>query len=59
MAGKVSVQLVKSGVSRPQKHKDVLKGMGLTKMNKIVELNDTPATRGMIAKVSHLVKVLD
>ena len=59
MADKIRVQLVKSGIGRPQRHKDTLKGLGLTKMNKIKELNDTPAIRGMIAKVSHLVKVLD
>jgi large subunit ribosomal protein L30 len=34
----------------------VLRGMGLTKMNKTVRLEDTPAVRGMIFKVSHLVK---
>ncbi len=59
MADKIRVQLVKSGIGRPQRHKDTLKGLGLTKMNRIKELNDTPAIRGMIAKVSHLVKVLD
>lgn len=59
MADKIRVQLVKSGIGRPQRHKDTLRGLGLTKMNKIKELNDTPAIRGMIAKVSHLVKVLD
>ena len=59
MADKIRVQLVKSGIGRPQRHKDTLRGLGLTKLNKIKELNDTPAIRGMIAKVSHLVRVLD
>jgi large subunit ribosomal protein L30 len=59
MADKIRVQLVKSGISHPKRHKETLRGLGLTKMNKIKELNDTPAIRGMIAKVSHLVKVLD
>ncbi|MFH1035025.1 MAG: 50S ribosomal protein L30 [Pseudomonadota bacterium] len=59
MADKVSVQLVRSGIGRPQDHKDTLKGLGLTKMNKVVTLNDTPAVRGMINKVSHLVKVIN
>jgi large subunit ribosomal protein L30 len=58
MADKLSVQLVRSGIGRPQDHKDTLKGLGLTKMNKVVTLNDTPAIRGMINKVSHLVKVI-
>jgi large subunit ribosomal protein L30 len=59
MADKIRVQLVKSGISRPKRHKETLKGLGLTKMHRVKELNDTPAIRGMIAKVSHLVKVLD
>ncbi len=59
MADKIRVKLVKSGIGRPQKHKDTLRGLGLTKLNKIVELNDTPAIRGMIFKVKHLVQVLD
>jgi len=53
------VQLVKSGVGHPQRHKDTLRGLGLTKMNKVVTLQDTPAIRGMVNKVIHLVKVLE
>jgi len=59
VADKIRVKLVKSGIGRPQKHKDTLRGLGLTKLNKVVELNDTPAIRGMIFKVKHLVQVLD
>ena len=59
MADTLRVQLVRSGIGRPQTHKDTLKGLGLTKMNKVVTLNDTPAIRGMINKVIHLVKVLE
>lgn len=58
MAATIRVQLVRSGIGRPQKHKDTLRGLGLTKMNKIKTLEDTPAIRGMINKVSHLVRVL-
>ena len=43
--------------NRPEKHKLILKGLGLTRMHKVVILNDTPAIRGMIRKVSHLVSV--
>ncbi len=56
MSGKINVTLVRSMIGRPEKHRKVLKGMGLTKMNKTVQLEDTPAIRGMINKVSHLVK---
>ena len=55
MAGKIRVTLVKSMIGRPEKHRRVLRGMGLTKMHKTVELEDTPAIRGMVHKVIHLV----
>jgi len=56
MTGKLKVTLVKSMIGRPEKHRKVLRGMGLTKLNKTVFLKDTPAARGMINAVSHLVK---
>ena len=56
MSGKIKVTLVKSMIGRPEKHRRVLRGMGLTKLNRTVELEDTPAIRGMVYKVSHLVK---
>jgi len=56
MAGMLKVTLVRSMIGRPEKHRRVLRGMGLTRINKTVELEDTPAIRGMIHKVSHLVK---
>ncbi|MDQ1330167.1 MAG: large subunit ribosomal protein [Thermodesulfobacteriota bacterium] len=56
MSGILKVTLVKSMITRPEKHRKVLRGMGLTKLNRTVELNDTPSVRGMISKVSHLVK---
>jgi large subunit ribosomal protein L30 len=57
MALKLKVTLVRSGINRPQPQKDTIKGLGLTRMNKSVLLKDTPAVRGMIRKVSHLVRV--
>ena len=56
MSAKLKITLVKSMVSRPEKHRKVLRGMGLTKLNKSVFLNDTPSIRGMVNAVSHLVK---
>jgi large subunit ribosomal protein L30 len=55
MAGNVKVTLVRSMIGRPERHRRVLQGMGLTRLNKTVELKDTPEIRGMINKVSHLV----
>jgi len=56
MAVKLKVTLVKSMIGRPPKHRRILEGMGLTKLNKTVELQDSPSIRGMIQHVSHLVR---
>lgn len=56
MAGKISITLKKSMIGRPEKTRKVLRGMGLTKLNKTIELENTPAIQGMIRKVSHLVE---
>jgi large subunit ribosomal protein L30 len=56
MPGLLEVTLVKSMVGRPEKQRRILRGMGLTKLNRTVELEDTPAIRGMINKVPHLVE---
>ncbi|MBN1573441.1 MAG: 50S ribosomal protein L30 [Deltaproteobacteria bacterium] len=53
----ISVTQTRSGIGRPEKHKKVLKGMGLGKMHRTVELPDTPESWGMIKKVIHLVEV--
>lgn len=57
MAQMIKVTFVKSGIGKNKRIKDTLRGLGLTKLNKTVELKNTPATRGMINKVSFLVKV--
>ena len=53
----LKVTLVKSPIGAVPKHKKTVEAMGLRKVNKTVELPDNAATRGMIKKVSHLVKV--
>jgi large subunit ribosomal protein L30 len=55
MSGTLKITLVKSMIGRPEKHRNVLRGMGLTKLNRTVELQNTPSVRGMVEKVSHLV----
>ena len=57
MSDKIKVTLVKSGIGRNKKVGQTLKGLGLTKLNKTVELNNKAAIRGMINKVSFLVKI--
>ncbi|PLX95998.1 MAG: 50S ribosomal protein L30 [Desulfuromonas sp.] len=59
MADMVKVTLKKSGIGRDVYFTRVLKGLGLTKLNKTVALPDTPEIRGMIRKVAHMVAVED
>ena len=54
---RIAVRLTRSGIGRPEKQRVVLRGMGLNKLHKVVELPDTPQTRGMIEKVKHLVTI--
>jgi large subunit ribosomal protein L30 len=53
---KLKVIQVKSGIGRPRRQRDTLKGLGLTKMHQERLLDDTPSIRGMINKISHLVE---
>ena len=57
MAKTLKVTLVKSTIGAVPKNKAIVEAMGLRKLHKTVELPDNDATRGMIRKVSHLVKV--
>jgi large subunit ribosomal protein L30 len=57
MNEKIKVTLVRSGIGKNKKIRETLKGLGLTKLNRAVELENTPAIRGMINKVSFLVKI--
>jgi len=57
MAETVKVRLVKSGIGKDKRIRQTLRGLGLTKMNKTVILKNTPAIRGMINKVTYMVKV--
>ncbi len=54
----LTVKLVKSVAGTRQSHRDTVRGLGLRKLNSERVLEDTPAVRGMINKVSYLVKVI-
>ena len=54
---KVRITLVKSPIGYREDQKGTVRALGLTRMNKSVEHDDSPALRGMVKKVSHLVKV--
>lgn len=51
------ITLVKSGIGYSQRHKDTLRALGLHRLHQTIEQVDTPALRGMIQKVNHLVIV--
>jgi large subunit ribosomal protein L30 len=53
----IKITLVKSAIARPGKHKAIVAGLGLRKLNGSVLRQDTPEIRGMINKISHLVQV--
>ena len=53
----IKVTQIASPIGRPEIQRKTLIGLGLNKMNKTVELEDTPSIRGMIKKVSHLLRV--
>jgi large subunit ribosomal protein L30 len=59
MAKTIIVKQVGSPIRRPQKQRQTLIGLGLNKMHKTRELEDTPAVRGMVNKISHLVEIIE
>jgi len=54
----VKIKLVRSPIGTKESHRATVRGLGLRKINSVIELQDTPAVRGMINKISYLVKVL-
>lgn len=59
MEGKIKIKLVRSSICAPQKHKRVVRGLGLRKLNQVVERPDSPVFRGMVRKVPHLLRVVE
>jgi large subunit ribosomal protein L30 len=58
-AGKIKVQYYRSAIGFTVHQKLVVKGLGFGKLNSTREVTDTPAIRGMIAKVPHLVRIVE
>jgi len=59
MSSTIKIQLYRSPICTPKKHKRVVLGLGLRKVNQIVERPDSPVFRGMVDKVPHLLKVVE
>jgi large subunit ribosomal protein L30 len=54
--GRVRIRWVRSYIASPVKHKKIVKGLGFTRLNQVVEREDTPSIRGMVKKVPHLLE---
>ena len=56
--GMIKIKLIRSPIYTPEKHKSIVRSLGLKKMNRIVERPDTPVFRGMVAKIPHLLAIV-
>ena len=59
MAKTIVVKQIGSPIRRPKEQRDTLKGLGLNKMHRTRELEDTPSVRGMVNKIPHLVEIIE
>lgn len=56
--GTIKIKLIGSPICCPEKHKVIVRSLGLKTMNRVVERPDTPAFRGMVAKIPHLLAIV-
>jgi large subunit ribosomal protein L30 len=56
--GRIQLKWVRSAICAPVTQKRVIKGLGFTRLNQVIERPDTPSIRGMVAKVPHLVEII-
>jgi large subunit ribosomal protein L30 len=57
--GKIRIQYYRSFIAFPETQKQIVKSLGLTKLNQIVERPDNPSTRGVVEKVPHLLRIIE
>ena len=55
----IRIQYYRSFIAAPKTHKTMVRSLGLTKLNQIVERNDNPSTRGAVAKIPHLLRIVE
>ncbi|MBI2821648.1 MAG: 50S ribosomal protein L30 [Acidobacteria bacterium] len=58
-AGTLRIQYVRSSIGFARRQKEIVRGLGLTRLNQVVERPDTPQIRGMVRKIPHLVTILE
>ena len=56
---KIKIKQTGSAIRRPKSQRATLNGLGLGKMNRVVELDDTPEVRGMVRSIAHMVQIVD
>jgi large subunit ribosomal protein L30 len=56
--GRIQIKWVRSAICAPAKHKRVVRGLGFTRLNQVIEREDSPSIRGMVKKVPHLVQIV-
>jgi large subunit ribosomal protein L30 len=59
MAGTIKIKLIRSTICTPEKHKVIVRRLGLKKMNRVVIKPDTPGFRGMVKKIPHLLALVE
>ncbi len=57
-SGMIQIKLVRSAICTPMKYKRVVKGLGFTRLNQVIERPNTSSIRGMIKKVPHLLEIV-
>ena len=57
--GKIRIQYYRSAIGFPKTQKEVVRSVGFTKLNQILERPDTPSMRGMVQKVPHLIRIIE
>jgi large subunit ribosomal protein L30 len=57
--GTIQIQYYRSFIATPKTHKQMVRSLGLTKLNQIVERPDTASMRGAVAKIPHLLRIIE
>jgi len=57
-SGTIRIQYYRSFIAAPKKHKEIVRGIGLTRLNQVVERPDNASMRGVVAKLPHLLRIV-
>ena len=58
-SGKIRIQYYRSMIGYSKKQKEIVKSLGITKLNQTIERQDTPSSRGVVAKIPHLLRIVE